>query len=80
MLLISRLAILVLYTGPLIDQPLEVVRNIFDTNTFATLRMAKAVVPLMAKRRSGVIVNVGGGEPLVLLFTLPNIPYHYLGL
>lgn len=45
--------------GPLIDQSLEDARMIFDTNTFAALRMAKAVMPLMAKRRSGVIVNIG---------------------
>ena len=54
--------------GPLIDQSLENVQRIFDTNTFAPLRMAKTVIPLMAKRRSGVIVNIGSivGEMLAV--------------
>ncbi|GLB35945.1 putative short-chain dehydrogenases reductases (SDR) family protein [Lyophyllum shimeji] len=47
------------YSGPLIDQAMEDVKANFDTNTFAILRMAKAVIPLMATRRSGVIVNIG---------------------
>jgi 1-acylglycerone phosphate reductase len=46
-------------TGPLIDQSLDDVKRIFDTNTHAILRMAKAVIPVMAKRQSGVIVNIG---------------------
>jgi len=45
--------------GPLIDQSLEYVQRIFDTNVYAVLRMARAVIPLMAKRKSGVIVNIG---------------------
>ncbi|KAG5644599.1 hypothetical protein DXG03_008077 [Asterophora parasitica] len=45
--------------GPLIDQTMEDIKANFDTNTFSILRMAKAVVPLMAKRRSGLIVNIG---------------------
>jgi short-subunit dehydrogenase len=45
--------------GPLVDLSLERVKNIFDTNTFAALRTAKAVVPFMAKRRSGLIINIG---------------------
>lgn len=35
------------------------IKQTFDTNTFAILRVCKAVVPIMAKRRSGTIVNVG---------------------
>ncbi|KAG6862162.1 hypothetical protein C0995_004244 [Termitomyces sp. Mi166 len=45
--------------GPLIDQTIEDVKTNFDTNTFAVLRVARAVIPFMAKRRSGVIVNIG---------------------
>lgn len=47
------------YAGPLADQAMEDVKANFDTNTFSVLRMAKAVIPVMAKRRSGVIVNIG---------------------
>jgi 1-acylglycerone phosphate reductase len=56
------------YIGPLIDQSFEDLRRLFDTNTFAALRVAKAVIPLMAKWRSGVIVNIGSvvGEMLVV--------------
>lgn len=46
-------------TGPLVDQSLEDVKRVFDTNTYAILRTAKAVIPVMAKRHSGVIVNIG---------------------
>ncbi|KAG6911602.1 hypothetical protein DXG01_011905 [Tephrocybe rancida] len=45
--------------GPLIDQTIENVKLNFDTNVFSILRVAKTVIPLMAKRRSGVIVNIG---------------------
>lgn len=36
-----------------------VAQKVFDTNTFAILRVAKAVIPEMAKRKQGVIVNIG---------------------
>lgn len=38
---------------------MDSVKQIFDINTFAVLRVCKAVVPFMAKRRSGTIVNIG---------------------
>jgi len=45
--------------GPLIDIPFDQVKEAFDTNTFAALRVAKAVMPSMAQRKSGTIVNIG---------------------
>ncbi|KXN88738.1 NADPH-dependent 1-acyldihydroxyacetone phosphate reductase [Leucoagaricus sp. SymC.cos] len=45
--------------GPLIDISLDVVRKTFETNTFSILRVARAVIPEMAKRKQGVIVNMG---------------------
>jgi NAD(P)-dependent dehydrogenase (short-subunit alcohol dehydrogenase family) len=59
---------ILVYTGPLIDQSSEDVHKLFDTNTFAPLRMAKTVMPLMALQRCGVIVNIGSivGELLVV--------------
>jgi short-subunit dehydrogenase len=45
--------------GPVIDNSLDNVRAIFETNTVSILRIAKTVVPEMAKRKQGLIVNVG---------------------
>jgi len=45
--------------GPLIDNDMDRVWQSFNTNTFASLRVAKAVIPEMAKRKSGLIINVG---------------------
>ncbi|KAF4573139.1 hypothetical protein EYR36_007649 [Pleurotus pulmonarius] len=45
--------------GALLDIPLERVRQTFETNVFAALRVAKAVMPAMAERKSGTIVNIG---------------------
>lgn len=34
-------------------------KKVFDTNTFSILRVSRAVIPEMAKRKEGVIVNIG---------------------
>lgn len=47
------------FSGPLAEQSLDQVKQIFETNTFAVLRICKAVVPIMAKRNAGTIVNIG---------------------
>ncbi|PIL32478.1 hypothetical protein GSI_05181 [Ganoderma sinense ZZ0214-1] len=46
-------------TSPLIDVEMDEIMRIFDTNVFATIRTAKAVIPHMAARKRGTIVNVG---------------------
>ena len=46
-------------SGPVMETPLCVVQKTFDTNVFAAIRVAQAVFPYMATRRSGTIVNVG---------------------
>lgn len=60
--------------GPVIDNSLDIVRKTFETNTFSILRVAQTVIPEMAKRKEGVIVNIGSivGEMYVLLFSSPR--------
>lgn len=41
------------------ETPLEVVREIFETNYFGTVSVLRAVTPVMRKQRAGRIVNVG---------------------
>ncbi|KAK0208842.1 oxidoreductase [Desarmillaria ectypa] len=45
--------------GPLIDQSMDIIKRTYDTNTFSVIRMCKTVTPIMAKRHSGLIVNIG---------------------
>lgn len=46
-------------SGPLVDLSPEQIKYTFDTNTFAALRMAKTVIPFMAQKKSGLLVNIG---------------------
>src|SRR5690606_12859134 len=38
--------------------PKAVIRNVFETNTFAVFAMCRAVIPLMRRQGHGTIVNV----------------------
>lgn len=50
--------------------PMEVVREVFETNTFGTMAMIQAVLPQFRQRKEGVIINVTSSvtlKPLHLL-------------
>ena len=44
---------------PPIDVDMEEILRIFNTSVFASIRTARAVIPLMASRKRGTIANVG---------------------
>ncbi|KAJ7132233.1 oxidoreductase [Mycena epipterygia] len=44
--------------GPVLDATAEVVKDVFDTNVVSIIRLCGAVVPHMAKRKSGTIINM----------------------
>ncbi|KAH9920523.1 oxidoreductase [Epithele typhae] len=47
-----------LSVGPVIDVPMDIIERTYDTNVFSIIRMCKAVIPHMAARKSGTIVNI----------------------
>jgi len=51
--------------GPVEEVPLDLVRDVFETNVFAPVRMCQLVLPGMRERRGGVIVNLGSAAGLV---------------
>lgn len=49
----------VISPGPLIDHTSNETKKFFDVNAFSVLRVSRAVIPEMAKRKQGLIVNIG---------------------
>ena len=51
--------------GPVEEVPLDLVREVFDTNVFGLVRMCQLVLPGMRARGRGHIVNLGSAAGLV---------------
>ena len=57
--------------GPVIEVPMDVIERTFDTNVFSIIRMCKAVIPHMAARKTGTIVNISSVTARVYVSPLP---------
>ena len=51
--------------GPVEEVPLDLVREVFDTNVFGLIGMCQLVLPGMRAQRGGMIVNLGSAAGLV---------------
>ncbi|MGQ0532526.1 MAG: SDR family oxidoreductase [Caulobacteraceae bacterium] len=54
-------------TGPIAEQPLELLRRVFETNVFATLALTQAVAREMVKRGRGRIIFVSSMAGLMAI-------------
>ncbi|TFY82951.1 hypothetical protein EWM64_g1066 [Hericium alpestre] len=44
--------------GPLLELPLDVIRDAYETNVLSILRVSKAAFPHMASRKQGLFINI----------------------
>ncbi|WP_336069775.1 SDR family oxidoreductase [Nitratireductor rhodophyticola] len=59
------------WMGPLEGTPEDAIREIFETNTFGTMEMTRAVLPQLRERGAGTIVNISSSTTLKALPLLP---------
>ncbi|KAF7330993.1 NAD-binding protein [Mycena venus] len=57
-----------LVASPIIDWKSDDIKDLYDTNVISVVRLCREVVPHMAKRKSGTIVNMGS---IVAEFSTP---------
>lgn len=60
----------ILSFGSILDEPIETVESIFDTNFYGQLVMARAFAPVIERNSGGAIVNV---LTIVALASMPGI-------
>ena len=55
---------------------MELALKSFDTNAFGALRTARCVIPHMAKRKEGMIVNIGSIGAYVYVHHILTYYFH----
>jgi NAD(P)-dependent dehydrogenase (short-subunit alcohol dehydrogenase family) len=50
--------------GAFEDLSIEQIKNLYETNVFGLIKVTQAVLPIMRKQQSGIIVNVSSGAGL----------------
>jgi short-subunit dehydrogenase len=50
--------------GAFEDLSIDEIKNLYETNVFGLMRVTQAVLPIMRKQKSGIIVNVSSGAGL----------------
>jgi short-subunit dehydrogenase len=56
--------------GAFEDLSIDEIKNLYETNVFGLIRVTQAVLPIMRKQKSGIIVNVSSGVGLWLSWRL----------
>jgi short-subunit dehydrogenase len=60
--------------GTFEDLSIDDIKNQYETNVFGLMRVTQAVLPIMRRQKSGIIVNVSSGHSyLVILEVQPML-------